>query len=133
MSHKMSERWHRLFADQIIHKVAELPDRTFAEDWDDAMLVTRQELGDIIMEALARLEEHWTKQGMLVLPGWAIVSTEDLERLAIVMPPSPYKTSDGRTMVFKDPMAAERVNEIGSRFREMMERTTVAMEPNKGT
>lgn len=39
-------------ADRIIQRVAELPDRTSPDDWPEAMLVTSEELRDIIEDEL---------------------------------------------------------------------------------
>lgn len=38
--------------DQILQRVAELPDRTSPDDWPEAMLVTADELRQIITEEL---------------------------------------------------------------------------------
>lgn len=130
-SHRMTDLWHQRFADLITNAVCELSDRTSPEGEPDMVLVSINELQRSITDALAQLEENWTKQGMLVLPGWAIVSTEDLAELAMSMPPAPFTAQDGRTLVFADPHAADRNNQIGRYFRQMLERTHHAMEPLK--
>ena len=38
--------------DMIIRDIAELPDRTSPEDWPDAMIVTAEELEDILTNRL---------------------------------------------------------------------------------
>ena len=40
-------------ADEVVQAVAELPDRSSPEDWPEAMLVTSQELRDIVEQAVA--------------------------------------------------------------------------------
>jgi hypothetical protein len=40
-------------ASQIAQRVAELPDRTSPDDWPEAMLVTQDELNQIVVEVLA--------------------------------------------------------------------------------
>lgn len=43
----------RRLRERIIQRVAELPDRTSPDDWPDAMLVTAEELLDILADELA--------------------------------------------------------------------------------
>lgn len=40
-------------ADRIVQRVAELPDRTSPDDWPEAMLVTAEELWEIVTSELA--------------------------------------------------------------------------------
>lgn len=40
------------FADRVVERVAELPDRTSPEDWPEAMLVTADELRHIVTTQL---------------------------------------------------------------------------------
>lgn len=47
------EEARRLLADRIVQDVAELPDRTSPDDWPEAMLVTSDELRQIISDELA--------------------------------------------------------------------------------
>lgn len=42
-----------VLADRVVQMVAELPDRTSPEDWPEAMLVTADELRDVLVAALA--------------------------------------------------------------------------------
>lgn len=43
---------------RIVQRVAELPDRTSPDDWPDAMLVTADELSQIISEEWAEVERE---------------------------------------------------------------------------
>ena len=42
-------------AERVVLRVAELPDRTSPEDWPEAMLVTSEELREIVVVELGRL------------------------------------------------------------------------------
>lgn len=48
-----AERPQEEFRVRVLRRVAELPDRTSPEDWPDAMLVTYDELRQILIEELA--------------------------------------------------------------------------------
>lgn len=48
----MSDREAQRIAEQVVQIVAELPDRTSPDDWPEAMLVTADELRDIVSDAV---------------------------------------------------------------------------------
>lgn len=48
----MSDREAQWIAEQVVQIVAELPDRTSPDDWPEAMLVTADELRDIVSDAV---------------------------------------------------------------------------------
>jgi hypothetical protein len=54
LDNRCRKRWHesRSLADNVCRAVAELPDRTSPTDWPEAMLVTHDELFDIVIECL---------------------------------------------------------------------------------
>jgi hypothetical protein len=78
-AHDIEAELSRLQADQIIRAVAELPDRNSPEGWPEAMLVTADELRQILLDAelsrqeteeelRARFEKRYGSELALLLP-----------------------------------------------------------------
>lgn len=110
----------RLAAD-IVVEVAELPDRTSPDDWPEAMLVTEQELFDLLVERLARFEAQARLAG----------KREGMEEAAkIAKAHQPDRIKKGRKLSHYDPEYHEiiRVEENGEAIAAYLISATILKE-----